>query len=106
MAVLTFSNCLGGAVTIAIGQTLLLQGLEKCLPKYVSHSGGLAVSAKDVIDAGANGIAAVVHDSRQVAQVRLAYAAALREVFILGIACAGAGFLAAFCVSSPDHRLT
>ncbi|KAI0843826.1 major facilitator superfamily domain-containing protein [Daldinia vernicosa] len=82
-AIAVFSFHLAGAIGTAIGQTLLIDGLNIAVPHYTS---GL-VSPAAVIQAGATGLTAVAPGDMQLLQdLRWAYGAAVRRTIILGLA--------------------
>ncbi|KAK8017349.1 MFS general substrate transporter, partial [Apiospora rasikravindrae] len=82
-AIAVFSFHLAGAIGTAIGQTLLISGLNKAVPKYTDG----AMSAAAVIQAGATGLAAVAAGDMQLLEsLRMAYGEAVRRTIILGLA--------------------
>ncbi|KAK2593319.1 hypothetical protein QQS21_008962 [Conoideocrella luteorostrata] len=82
-AIAVFSYQLGGAVSVAIAQNLLLNGLASTVPQQTD-----AVRASDVIAIGASGLAHLTDSPEVLHALRLAYAGALRPVFILALAAA------------------
>ncbi|KAF3055559.1 putative HC-toxin efflux carrier TOXA [Daldinia childiae] len=82
-AIAVFSFHLAGAIGTAIGQTLLIDGLNVAVPQYTD---GL-VSPAAVIQAGATGLATVAAGDIQLLQdLRWAYGIAVRRTIILGLA--------------------
>ncbi|KAM0810188.1 putative Major facilitator superfamily (MFS) profile domain-containing protein [Seiridium cardinale] len=82
-AIAVFAFHLAGAIGTAIGQTLLIDGLNVAVPKYTD---GL-VSPATVIQAGATGLHSVAAgDPQLLLYIRLAYSEAVRRTIILGLA--------------------
>ncbi|KID97562.1 MFS multidrug transporter, partial [Metarhizium majus ARSEF 297] len=81
-AIAVFSSQLGGALGLAIGQNLLITGLGRALPRYTS-----AVTLEHVRGAGAGGLSQLSSSSAVVEALRYAYKDAIRDVFILSLAC-------------------
>lgn len=99
MALLTFSQTFGGAVFLAIGETVLTNTLTTDIPTYAP-----AVNPTVVIDAGAAGIRDVVSDPIQLAGVIQAYAKSVDNVFYLTVGCSCAVFLASWGMGWKDIR--
>ncbi|ETS85984.1 hypothetical protein PFICI_04009 [Pestalotiopsis fici W106-1] len=76
-----FSFHLAGAVGTAVGQALLLDGLKVEVPRYTD-----AVTAREVIQAGATGLENVAKSPVVLHALRAAYAQAVRRTIILGLA--------------------
>ncbi|KAK8081415.1 MFS general substrate transporter [Apiospora saccharicola] len=90
-AIAVFSYQLGGALGVALGQTLLLAKLATAVP---SHTHG-AVSAPQVISAGATGLGQIAGSSAEAETLRAlrsAYAEAVRDPLILALAAACLAF--------------
>ncbi|KID84964.1 MFS multidrug transporter [Metarhizium guizhouense ARSEF 977] len=81
-AIAVFSSQLGGALGLAMGQNLLITGLGKALPRYTS-----AVTLEHVLGAGAGGLSQLSSSPAVLEALRYAYNDAIRDVFILGLAC-------------------
>ncbi|KAK8110701.1 MFS general substrate transporter [Apiospora kogelbergensis] len=82
-AIAVFAFHLAGAVGTAIGQTLLISGLQTAVPHYTNG----AVSPEMVIMAGATGLNAVAGgDAQLLESLRMAYGEAVRRTIILGLA--------------------
>ncbi|KAI2613338.1 hypothetical protein GGR54DRAFT_616262 [Hypoxylon sp. NC1633] len=82
-AIAVFAFHLAGAIGTAIGQNLLIDGLNVAVPQ---HTGG-SVSSAAVIQAGAQGLAAVAAgDSQLLESLRWAYGESVRRTIILGLA--------------------
>ncbi|KAI0487070.1 MFS general substrate transporter [Xylaria cf. heliscus] len=86
-AIAVFSYQLGGALSVGIGQNLLLTKLRTAVPQYTS-----AVSPQDVISVGATGLAQIAPDSTVLSALRQAYATAVRDPLILALAFAALAF--------------
>ncbi|GAW25754.1 putative efflux pump antibiotic resistance protein [Rosellinia necatrix] len=80
-AIAVFSFHLAGAIGTAIGQNLLIRGLYDAVPKYTD-----AVSAAEVIQAGANGLTHLAASPDVLLALRSAYVEAVRRTIILGLA--------------------
>ncbi|KAK8139320.1 MFS general substrate transporter [Apiospora sp. TS-2023a] len=87
-AIAVFSYQLGGALGVALGQTLLLAKLATAVP---SHTHG-AVSAPQVISAGATGLGQIAPTAEVLRALRSAYAEAVRDPLILALAAACMAF--------------
>ncbi|KAF5127244.1 Efflux pump roqT [Metarhizium anisopliae] len=70
------------ALGLAIGQNLLITGLGRALPRYTS-----AVTLEHVLGAGAGGLSQLSSSPAVLEALRYAYNDAIRDVFILGLAC-------------------
>ncbi|KAI0594167.1 major facilitator superfamily domain-containing protein [Biscogniauxia sp. FL1348] len=82
-AIAVFSFHLAGAVGTAIGQTLLIDGLNVAVPRYTDGH----VSPAAVIQAGATGLTTVAAGDPQLLEnLRWAYGEAVRRTIILGLA--------------------
>ena len=85
MAMLMFSQTLGGALFLSFSDTIFTNSLASLIPKYAP-----TISAETVIDAGANGFWKVISRS-DLAKVLVAYAESVDRVFYLtaaaGVAC-------------------
>ncbi|CRG89904.1 Putative HC-toxin efflux carrier TOXA [Talaromyces islandicus] len=82
-AIAVFSSQLGGALGLAIGQNLLINGLRRELPRYTT-----AVTVEQVLAAGASGLPKLASSPAVLEALRRVYTQALRDIFILGLACA------------------
>ncbi|KAI5861439.1 major facilitator superfamily domain-containing protein [Durotheca rogersii] len=80
-AIAVFSFHLAGSVGTAIGQSLLIDGLYSAVPKYTQ-----VVSASDVVQIGATGLALVATSPEVLHALRSAYVEAVRRTIILGLA--------------------
>lgn len=96
VAITILCNCLGGALTIAIGQNVFLKGLNTYLPVFTT---GLNTAA--ILKAGASDVAGLV-PADQLDGVRHAYALALQHTFAISVGMAGAAFLTSLTVSDLD----
>ncbi|KAK5630874.1 hypothetical protein RRF57_006589 [Xylaria bambusicola] len=86
-AISVFSYQLGGALSVGIGQNLLLSRLKTAVPQYTD-----AVSPQEVIAVGATGLAQIAPDAAVLSALRHAYAAAVRDPLILALALATFAF--------------
>ncbi|KAI0514350.1 MFS general substrate transporter [Xylaria bambusicola] len=86
-AISVFSYQLGGALSVGIGQNLLLSRLKTAVPQYTD-----AVSPQEVIAVGATGLAQIAPDGAVLSALRHAYAAAVRDPLILALALATLAF--------------
>ena len=85
-ALVSALQSLGGAISVSVGNTVLLNKLyDAALP-------GIDIDA--VVAAGATGFRALVPEERIPALLDV-YNEALRKVFVIGIVCSGLAFLAA-----------
>ncbi|OTB08908.1 hypothetical protein M426DRAFT_260239 [Hypoxylon sp. CI-4A] len=82
-AIAVFSYQLGGALSVAIGQNLLLSKLIVSVPKHTD-----VVSPFEVIAAGATGLSAIAPTPEVLYALRSAYAEAIRDTFTLALAAA------------------
>ncbi|OTA54020.1 MFS multidrug transporter-like protein, partial [Hypoxylon sp. EC38] len=80
-AINVFSFHLAGAVGTAIGQALLIDGLNVAVPRYTD-----AVTPAAVIQAGATGLNTVATSPMVLEAIRSAYVEAVRRTIILGLA--------------------
>ncbi|KAI4858582.1 hypothetical protein F4820DRAFT_442192 [Hypoxylon rubiginosum] len=80
-AINVFSFHLAGAVGTAIGQALLIDGLNVAVPRYTD-----AVTPAAVIQVGATGLTAVATSPTVLEAIRSAYVEAVRRTIILGLA--------------------
>ncbi|KAJ2994926.1 hypothetical protein NUW58_g1419 [Xylaria curta] len=80
-AVFVFAFHLAGAIGTAIGQNLLISGLYTAVPRYTD-----AVSASDVIQAGATGLTSVATSAVVLDAIRVAYVEAVCRTLILALA--------------------
>lgn len=78
---------MGGALSVGIGQTLLLSKLRTAVPHYTD-----AVTAQEVISVGATGLAQIAPDVAVLSALRQAYAVAVRDPLILALALAAFAF--------------
>ena len=74
---------MGSALSLAIGQNLLVTELARTIPKHT-----LAVTPGDVISAGAAGLASIAHTPAVLQAVRESYSEAERHIFIFAATCA------------------
>ncbi|KAJ3578732.1 hypothetical protein NPX13_g1830 [Xylaria arbuscula] len=86
-AISVFSYQLGGALSVGIGQNLLLSKLKTAVPQYTD-----VVSPQEVIAVGATGLAQIAPDAAVLSALRQAYAAAVRDPLILALALAALAF--------------
>jgi hypothetical protein len=75
------------ALSVGIGQNLLLSKLMTAVPHYTD-----AVTAQEVISVGAAGLAQVAPDAAVLSALRQAYAVAVRDPLILALALAALAF--------------
>ena len=88
-ALVSAFQSLGGAISISVGNTVLLNELyDAVLP-------GVDINA--VIGTGATGFRSLVPEERIPALLDV-YNEALRKVFLIGVACSGLAFLVALCL--------
>ncbi|KAK9319613.1 putative HC-toxin efflux carrier [Lipomyces orientalis] len=99
MALISFSQNFGGAVLLAIGETVLTNGLKSNVPKYAPD-----VDPAIIIAAGATGIRDVVSNSTQLAGVIRAYATSVDSIFYLAAACGCVVFVAGWGMGWKDIR--
>jgi hypothetical protein len=83
MALISFSQTLGGAVFLAMGETLLTNSLKSNLPKLAPK-----VNPNTVVEAGATAIRDVVKDPVQLEGVIESYAKAVNIIFYVAAAAA------------------
>jgi hypothetical protein len=88
MALISFSQTLGGAIFLAMGETLLTNSLKSNLPKLAPE-----VDPNAVVDAGATAIRDVVKDPVQLEGVIESYAKAVNVIFYVA---AGSAALVVF----------
>ncbi|KAI1363649.1 MFS general substrate transporter [Xylaria arbuscula] len=86
-AISVFSYQLGGALSVGIGQNLLLSKLKTAVPQYTD-----VVSPQEVIAVGATGLAQIAPEAAVLSALRHAYAAAVRDPLILALALATLAF--------------
>ncbi|KAK8855715.1 major facilitator superfamily domain-containing protein [Apiospora arundinis] len=79
-AINVFSFHLAGAISTAIGQALLLDGLRVAVPQHTD-----AVPSEAVIQAGATGLQMVATSPTVLHALRMAYVEAVRRTIILGL---------------------
>ena len=99
MSLLTFSQTLGGAIMLSIGQTIFTTGLRTNVPKYAT-----GVSAESVIAAGATGLRQAIPDPTTLREVLFAYSKSIQSVYYLAIGCSGACFVFAWGMGWKDIR--
>lgn len=92
MAVASFANSIGGAVTISVGQNILVQGLREYIPRYTTD-----VDTEAIIAAGAGDVQDLVPQS-QLLGLREAYARSLDHTFAFPIAAGGLALIFALFV--------
>ncbi|KAK6953345.1 hypothetical protein Daesc_005648 [Daldinia eschscholtzii] len=80
-AINVFSFHLAGAVGTAIGQALLIDGLNVAVPRYTD-----AVTPAAVIGAGATGLQLIATSPAVLEALRAAYVEAVRRTIVLGLA--------------------
>ncbi|KJZ70909.1 hypothetical protein HIM_09702 [Hirsutella minnesotensis 3608] len=80
-AIAVFSFHLAGAIGLAIGQVLLLDGLITSVPQRTQ-----AVTPAQVIQAGATGLEAIASSPGVLNALRWAYSDAVRRTIVLGLA--------------------
>ena len=93
-----FAQALLTAITLAVSNTLLDEGLRSEIPKHAP-----AVNPQQLIAAGATRFRTVVA-AQDIPGVVLAYANSLDRVFYLGLACAIIAFLIAPAMGWFDIR--
>jgi MFS family permease len=91
VALMFFTQGLGGAIFVSIGQTVFTQSLIKKL-SAVAH-----ISPEMIVHTGATDIRNIV-PPQYLDKVLVAYNAALSNTFKVGLACAAAAILAAFTI--------
>ena len=94
MAVASFANSIGGAVTISVGQNILIQGLREYIPRYTT-----GIDTEPVIAGGAGDLQDLVPPS-QLLGLRDAYARSLDHTFTFPIAAGGLALIFALFVSN------
>ncbi|KAI1760080.1 MFS general substrate transporter [Hypoxylon sp. FL1150] len=82
-AIAVFSYQLGGAISVGIGQNLLLNKLLVTIPKYTD-----AVSPSEVIAVGATGLVQLPIGPEVLYSLRVAYSEAIRDTLTLALAAA------------------
>lgn len=95
IAIATFFNSLGGAVSISVAQNLFYNGLRTNIPKYAPE-----VPAEAVISTGPSYLRKLV-SPESLPKVREAYMEALRDSFALAIA---TGIIGTICASMVEWR--
>lgn len=98
VAVASFANSIGGAVTISVGQNILVQGLREYIPRYTT-----GVDTEAIIAAGAGDVQDLVPQS-QLLGLREAYARSLDNTFAFPIAAGGLALIFALFVSPSVLR--
>ncbi|KUI59517.1 Putative HC-toxin efflux carrier TOXA [Cytospora mali] len=88
-AIAVFSSQLSGAIGLAIGQNLLVHGLEEAIPEYTN-----AVTPAAVIGVGAAGLSELSSSPAVLDALRHAYADAIRWTMYLAVA--------AMCIAFPS----
>ncbi|MCJ1397655.1 hypothetical protein MMC11_000851 [Xylographa trunciseda] len=86
--VATFFSQLGGSIAVSIGESLLVNGLLREVPKHTQ-----AVSPQAVIDAGALGLLSLATSPITIQALRQSYVIAISDIFIFTTAIV--------CVSIP-----
>jgi hypothetical protein len=97
MSLLIFSQTFGGALFLALSQTVFNTGLTSALKQYAPE-----VSAQTVLAAGATGVRGAVSDA-VLPHVLQAYTVAINHVFYLGAGAAAGAALA--CVGMGMHSI-
>lgn len=93
VAIASFANSLGGALTISVGQNILVQGLRIYIPRYT-----IGVNTEAIVAAGAGEVQDLV-PANQLLGLREAYALSLDHTFAFAIAAGGLALGFALCVS-------
>ena len=83
MAIASFANSIGAAVTISVGQNILVNGLRQYIPHYTT-----GVDTEAAVAAGAGDIKDLVSE-QELRGLREAYARSLDHTFAFAIAAAG-----------------
>lgn len=102
MSLLTFGQTFGGAVFLAIGETILSNQLRANIPKYAP-----GVNTAAIIAAGGSGPAvraAVGNDPAGLAGTLLAYSKSVDAVYWFAVGAAGLMFLLSWCIGWKDIR--
>lgn len=102
MAMLSFGQTFGGSVYLAIDETILTNSLTTNLPKYAPD-----VDAAAVIAAGASAsgvLQAVKGDRAKLAEVLVAYAKSVDNIFYLAAASSALIFVVAWGMGMKDIR--
>jgi hypothetical protein len=97
MSLLIFSQTFGGALFLALSQTVFNTGLSSALKQYAPE-----VSAQTVLAAGATGVRGAVSEA-VLPHVLQAYTVAINHVFYLGAGAAAGAALA--CVGMGMHSI-
>jgi hypothetical protein len=99
MSLLSFSQAFGGAVFLALGDTIFTNSLSTTIPIYAP-----GVNPQAVIAAGATDIRGVVSNPSLLAGVLVAYSKSVDRVMYLAVGCACATFLCAWGMGWQDIR--
>lgn len=94
MAIASFANSIGAALTISVGQNVLVNGLRLYIPRYTT-----GVDTEAVVAAGAGDIRDLVPPG-ELQGLRQAYARSLDHTFAFAVAAAGLAVGFALLVSS------
>jgi hypothetical protein len=100
MAIMSFSQTLGGAVFLAVAQAIFIQALPANLSRYAP-----AVDAETVIAAGATDFREVVY-AQDLPGVLVAYSKSIDRVFYMNIALCVVHFFLSWGVGWKDVRKT
>ncbi|KAI8634021.1 MFS general substrate transporter [Xylariaceae sp. FL1651] len=99
-AIAVFSYQLGGALSVAIGQNLLLNKLKITVPRHTDK-----ITAQAVIEVGATGLTHLTSDPKVLSALRLAYAEAVRDPLILALAATLLAFPFACCMERLNVKV-
>lgn len=99
MALLMFSQALGGSLFLSFGSTIFTNSLKSLVPKYAPHVDPLAI-----VDAGATGFRDTIANAQDLAGVLAAYADSLGRVHYLTTSAAAVSCLTCCFVGLKDIR--
>ena len=99
MAIASFANSVGAALTISVGQNILVNGLRQYIPRYTT-----GVDTEAVVAAGAGDVKDLVPQG-QLLGLRQAYARSLDHTFAFAVAAAGLAVGFALLVGPIPLRL-
>lgn len=98
-SLLSFTQTLGGAIILSIGEAVFSASLQDDVPKYAE-----GVDATAVVAAGATKLKEVFTSPPQLAGILIAYSKGLNRVFYVAVGCSCACFLFAWGLGWQDIR--
>jgi hypothetical protein len=98
MALLMFSQAIGGALFLSFSETIFTNSLKILVPQYAP-----SVDAQAIIDAGATGFRTLIKGA-ELAGVLVAYSKSIDRVFYLAVGAAIASFTFGWLIGFKDIR--